>query len=346
MKTLLVLTPGDPSGIGPEVTWKAIRKSKLQTKGVSILCVGARKPFDRLGCRVVEVRDSKSFAEIRPSSTTVFLLSAPEKAPAAGVHLEGFQSGWSISTATELVKRGFAAALVTGPISKERLQKGGYPFPGHTEFLAHLCKAKGGVAPDVTMMLANRTLRVSLVTSHISLAHVPKALTRENLNRAILQTVSHLQDWWGIARPHVAIAALNPHAGEAGLFGNEEIKTIVPEIRAIQNSARKGARGFKLTGPLPADTLFANHLSLPVRERYDAVVCMYHDQGLIPVKLVDFPNTVNVTLGLPIVRTSVDHGTGFDIAGRNRADPSSMLSAIDLAIFISKTRAPKRRKTS
>jgi 4-hydroxythreonine-4-phosphate dehydrogenase len=147
------------------------------------------------------------------------------------------------------------------------------------------------------------------------------------VTRAVEHTASHLQKWWGIARPRVAIAALNPHAGEGGMFGREEIRTISPAIRAL----RRRHPSWRLEGPLPADTLFAKHAMARPGDRYDAVVCMYHDQGLVPVKLLDFPRTVNVTLGLPIIRTSVDHGTGFDIAGKGIADPSSLISAIRLA---------------
>jgi 4-hydroxythreonine-4-phosphate dehydrogenase len=151
-----------------------------------------------------------------------------------------------------------------------------------------------------------------------------------------LHTVDHLKGWWGISKPRVAIAALNPHAGEDGLFGDEEIRVITPEIQSLQKDAKR--RGYVLVGPLPADTLFANHVMAKSQNRpqnhFDAVVCMYHDQGLIPVKLLDFPRTVNVTLGLPIVRTSVDHGVAFDIVGQNKADPSSLDSAIELAVNI------------
>jgi 4-hydroxythreonine-4-phosphate dehydrogenase len=163
---------------------------------------------------------------------------------------------------------------------------------------------------------------------------VSQALTREKICRAILDTVQGLQDFWGIQKPRIAVAALNPHAGESGLFGREEIEVIEPEIREIQHQAQNQ---FKIEGPIPADTLFAKHLLAPQESRYDAVVCMYHDQGLIPVKLLDFPNTVNVTLGLPMIRTSVDHGVGFDIAGQGIADPSSLRAALRLAkIFVEK----------
>jgi 4-hydroxythreonine-4-phosphate dehydrogenase len=343
---MLILTPGDPDGIGPEITWKLLKSEKLSRRQIPrmpILCVGARKPFDEMGAKVILVKESALRKGAKPplsSEPFVWLLAAPTRAPKPfggkkNPLLEGYQSGWSIEKATRLVLNGTAKAIVTGPISKERLQKGGYRYPGHTEFLADLCKSKSGKAgkktPEVTMMLANDQLRVSLVTTHLGIKEVSKALTRDKIRRAVTQTVEHLQSWWKIKKPRVAIAALNPHAGESGLFGKEEIKTITPEIEALKKAFGNTA---EISGPFPADTLFAkNHLAED-SDKYDAVVCMYHDQGLIPVKLLDFRRTVNVTLGLPIVRTSVDHGVGFDIAKTGKADPSSLQSAVDLALQI------------
>jgi 4-hydroxythreonine-4-phosphate dehydrogenase len=329
---ILVLTPGDPSGIGPEITWKAIRSNSKQRKRVQILCVGAREPFKKLRAPIIEFDpNSPSQPPQKKQSPSIWLLPAPEKAP-TGRLLEGFQAGWSIEKATQLVQEKFAAALVTGPISKDRLQKGGYLYPGHTEFLASLCDTQ-----NVTMMLANEMLRISLVTTHLALKDVSPALTREKIRIAIQQTAEGLQRFWKIKKPRIAVTALNPHAGESGLFGREEIETITPEIQSLQ---QQKDLPFHLVGPLPADTLFATHMlsvskpgSKLYGRPYDAIVCMYHDQGLIPVKLLDFQHTVNVTLGLPMIRTSVDHGVGFDIAGKGIADPSSLQAAIDLAIY-------------
>jgi 4-hydroxythreonine-4-phosphate dehydrogenase len=324
----LAVTPGDPDGIGPEITWKTLRERKDLLRRASILCVGARAPFDRLGAPVIETTLEQALRNPRPprqSRPCVWLLPAPIRAP-SGRSLPGYQSGWSIETATRLVLKRKARAIVTGPISKERLQAGGFPYPGHTEFLAKLCGVR-----QVTMMLANPKLRVTLVTTHLALKEVPGALTRSALRRAVIHTIDSLREAWKIAHPRVAIAALNPHAGEGGLFGREEAAVIAPEIRSLR--ARYGRRA-EILGPLPADTLFANHAAAKRGQRYDAVVCMYHDQGRIPGKLLDFPHTVNITLGLPIVRTSVDHGTGFDIAGKGVADPSSLQSAIERALEI------------
>jgi 4-hydroxythreonine-4-phosphate dehydrogenase len=309
----IVLTPGDPEGVGPEITWKVLKNFKSRTHRV--LCVGARAPFDALGVRIIESEHAPR--ERRPH---LWLRPAPVRAKG---FLPGFQAGWSLETATHLVLSGEAHALVTGPISKERLQRGGYPYFGHTDFLADLCRGRAKRPLENTMMLANDQLRVSLVTTHLSLARVPAAITRAGIRRATLQTFEALRDHWRVPRPRIAICALNPHAGEAGLMGREEIEIIAPEVRALQR--RLGARA-TLTGPLPADTLFTQ------KKRYDAVIAMYHDQGLIPVKLLDFPRTVNVTLGLPIVRTSVDHGVAFDLVGKNQADPTSLRCALELAI--------------
>jgi 4-hydroxythreonine-4-phosphate dehydrogenase len=334
---LLIITPGDPAGIGPEITWKTLQKPEYRS--IQILCVGAKKPFDEMGATIIEVSEKELRTGARPPKRAqpyVWLLAAPTKAPTkkkSEASLSGYQSGWSIEKATTLVLAGLARALVTGPISKERLQQGGYKYPGHTEMLAYLCKKKS-VIPEVTMMLANDQLRVSLATTHVSLKGVPKTLTRANIRRATIQTVDHLRRWWKIEKPKVAIAALNPHAGEAGLFGKEEIKIITPEIKSLQKYYGETA---EISGPVPADTLFAKNFLAEPQDRFDAVVCMYHDQGLIPVKLLDFRRTVNVTLGLPIVRTSVDHGVGFDIAKTGKADPSSLQAALDLAIQITQS---------
>ena len=331
----LLITPGDPAGIGPEIVWKTLCDPRFRKLDYELICVGARGPFEKLGARIgeVSIRNGKLQFPPRSKAPQVLIIPAPSKSSRKSEFLPGFQSGWSIATATRLVQDGLASALVTGPISKERLKRGGFNFPGHTEFLAELCGVK-----QVTMMLANETLRISLVTTHLALKDVPKALTRENITQTVLHTYWHLKNWWGIKNPRIAIAALNPHAGESGLFGTEEIRLITPVIKAL----REKLKDTQLIGPLPADTLFAKHIMASKKDRFDAVVCMYHDQGLIPVKLVDFPHTVNITLGLPIVRTSVDHGVGFDIVGKRIADPSSLQAAILLAAHIVKKQTKER----
>lgn len=272
----------------------------------------------------------------RPRSGELLILNPPTpRHPASsGFSLPGYQSGWSIEAAARLALARKVDAIVTGPISKARLQAGGFDFPGHTEMLARACRRR-----RVTMMLANSQLRVTLVTTHLALKAVSSSLTGAAISTTIRHTVDSLRAWWGIDHPRVAVAALNPHAGEGGLFGHEEDRLIGPAVKRLQRRYRDTAT---LEGPLPADTLFARHLSAPASERFDAVVCMYHDQGLIPVKMIDFPNTVNITLGLPLIRTSVDHGVAFDIAGRGLADPSSFKSAFRLACDMVKNRRENR----
>jgi len=342
MRRILAVTPGDPAGIGPEIVWKAIRKHRRKWASTPLLCVGARAPFDRLKARVI-LADPENLIPPRDPRPHVWLLEAPASVIEPERLLEGYQSGWSIQTAAALVQYGFCAALVTGPISKERLQRGGFKYSGHTDFLADLC----GV-DEVTMMLANDELRVSLVTVHVGLKNVSAKLTRTGVTRAIDQTAEALRDRFGVKKPRIAVCALNPHAGEDGLFGTEERDVIEPALHDI--GAHWGNR-LEVTGPHPADTYFAHHVATPKKSRPDAVVCMYHDQGLIPVKMLDFARTVNLTLGLPILRTSVDHGTAFDIAGKNRADPSSFVSAVEMARTMTqprrvpaRTRGPAKKK--
>ena len=330
---LIVHTPGDPDGIGPEITWKALQERFNKTQYLEpILCVGSLAPFKKMGVPYLEFdptlpwEKSLSLAQ-QKKSPFLWICPAPEQAP-DGHFLPGYQAGWAIEAATQWVLKGKAHALVTGPISKERLQRGGYPYPGHTEFLAHLCQV-----PQVTMMLANHLLRVTLVTTHCALKDVSRELSREKIRTTVLQTVKGLKQFWRIPQPKIALLALNPHAGELGLFGQEEIHTIRPEIDYLKTAHHNE---FILDGPFPADTFFAQHLDQLPQNRFDAVICMYHDQGLIPVKLLDFHKTVNVTLGLPIIRTSVDHGVGFDIAGKGVANPSSLNAAIDLAFDLVK----------
>jgi len=328
-KNLLLITPGDPQGIGPEVTWKALEKigAKLQRRGFQLKVIGARSAFGRRAQGL--------------ESAGVEFVAAPESTSRPELHLGGYQSGWSIETAAQLLLQGKGSALVTGPISKEHLQAGGYHFNGHTDFLAHLA-GRG----DVTMMLANSFLRVSLVTVHNSLSSVPQKVSRESILRCIEHTIAGLQNYWGIKKPRIAIMAMNPHAGEGGIFGREDIDILSPAIQSAQVRFKNQA---SLSGPHPSDTWFAlNHLRAP-HQRADAAIAMYHDQGLIPVKLLDFQNTVNLSLGLPFLRTSVDHGTAFDIAGKNKADPSSMIAALELAARDSTQRdttAQKRRVRS
>jgi 4-hydroxythreonine-4-phosphate dehydrogenase len=300
----LVITPGDPDGIGPEVTAKALLKLAPSLKKHKIVIVGSQKPFMR-------------YPEL--FKREILFFAPPERSS------PGYQSGWAIETATQFVMAApKSRVLITGPISKERLQEGGYFFKGHTDFLAELTHTR-----DVTMMLANDLFKVTLVTNHCSVAEISKRVTAESLHKTFLHSYVFAKDLLGRPKPRIAVLGLNPHAGENGLLGKEEKKTIIPAIAAFM----KRHPDARLTGPHAADGFFASEASLPIAKRHDIVVAMYHDQGLIPVKLSDFSNSLNMTLGLPMIRTSVDHGTAFNIARKNKADPSSMIYAIQKAIY-------------
>lgn len=232
-----------------------------------------------------------------------------------------------IRRAVEMIQKGSLAAMVTCPINKALMHQAGFRYDGHTELIAYLTGSS-----QYVMMLAGERLRVALVTIHCALREVPDALTVDMVYKTIEITARALRDDFGIKDARLAVAALNPHAGEGGLFGDEEDLIIRPAVnRAVED-------GYNLVGPLPADTLFFKAIS----GQFDAVVAMYHDQGLIPLKLMHFSDAVNVTLGLPIIRTSVDHGTAYDIAGTGKADEMSLVEAIRLAVTMASNRKTKR----
>jgi len=306
----LVITPGDPEGIGPEVTAKALNALKRRLKGTSITIVGSRGPF-------------KKYLRHLSGIKTEFI--EPPQSRSAG-----YQSAWAVQEATRRVSGNpNALALVTGPISKERIRSAGFKFNGHTDFLAHLTNT-----PKVTMMLANQGLRVALVTDHCPLKRVSSRITASALERTISHAARFCRDDLKVLRPRIAVLGLNPHAGEGGVLGSEEVKVIAPTLRRLS----KKEPGIILNGPFPADSFFAKEASAPPKSRHDIVIALYHDQGLIPLKLTGFGKSMNMTLGLPIIRTSVDHGTAFDIAGKDQADPGSMIYAIENALKFLKNR--------
>lgn len=231
----------------------------------------------------------------------------------------------SLEIAVGLARSGSAAAVVTGPVSKEQLYSIGFAHPGQTEFVAERCGVSGG---NVAMMLAGPTLRTVPVTTHVPLAEVSQCLSASLIEARGRTTLRGLQRNFGIAEPALAVSGLNPHAGEGGMLGREEIELIQPAIAALR------AEGWRVTGPHPADTMFHEG----ARARYDAALCMYHDQALIPLKALHFEDGVNVTLGLPIIRTAPDHGTAFDIAGQDLADPRPMAAAIQMATMCAANR--------
>ena len=324
----VAITTGDPAGIGPEVVLKALADRELLSTARWVV-IGDAAILNMVGKQIglrppdYIVQDGRSAQwpgsrtaqvclldvhQLEPSQFTVGKLSAA----CGSAALE------YVRTATQLCLDGEADAMVTAPLNKEAVSLTGQGFTGHTEFIADLSKAA-----ESWMLLVNDHLRVIHVSTHRSLRSAceldtPRILRTIQLGNEALQSL-------GFAQPRIAVCGLNPHAGENGLFGSEDLELIVPAIQAAQDM------GLICEGPFPADTIFIQ----AVRGAYDLVVAMYHDQGHVPMKLLDFEHTINVSLGLPIIRTSVDHGTAFDIAGKNRADPSSLKAAMKLAVTMS-----------
>ena len=282
-KQIIAITAGDPAGIGPEIIKKALARPEI-SRWASFLVVG-----------------DISYKKFKPGF------------PGANT---GRASIDYIDEAVGLIKSGAADALVTAPISKAAASLSGFKFPGHTEYLAYLTKTN-----KFCMMLAGGPLRVVLATRHIALKDVSKELNSSEIYDAIMLTAASLKKYFKIKNPRISVCALNPHAGENGLFSDEEKRVIMPAIKKASRTLRN------ITGPVPADSLFYN----AGKGMYDAQIVMYHDQGLIPLKMVARDTSVNITLGLPFIRTSPAHGTAFDIAGKGIANPSSMIEAIKLA---------------
>jgi 4-hydroxythreonine-4-phosphate dehydrogenase len=299
------VTLGDPRGIGPEITARAL----AQPIDADITVIGAEDQIDAVP------------AQHRISVGSWRLGLGDSDPDRNRVNRAGRIAGHSVETAAKLALQGDVDAIVTAPAHKHALHLAGFPYPGHTEWLAHLA---GDV--DVAMMLAAEAspesgaphaLRVVLVTTHVALRDVPSLVTTERVVRTGRIVERGLADWWGIARPRLVLCAMNPHAGESGLFGDEEPRVLEPAAREL------GA-----AGPLPADTVFVRAMG----GEFDAVLAPYHDVGMTAIKVAAFGRAVNVTLGLPFPRTSPDHGTALDIAGTGKADPSSMRAAVELAV--------------
>jgi 4-hydroxythreonine-4-phosphate dehydrogenase len=315
------ITTGDPAGIGPEVVLKSVAGGEVRTDARVVILSDAgelRRQASRLGLpcpyRVASESDLASFAEEDVLICDTAGLAEPVewgKVSAAS----GRAALSSIERGARLCLDGTLDALATAPINKEAIRLAGSPHPGHTEMLAELC----GSGESLMCFFAGG-LRVVLLTIHLSLSDAIKAITRERVASALALTDREMRRF-GIREPRIAVAGLNPHAGEHGLFGREEIEQIAPAIEECRT------RGISVSGPFPSDTLFVR----AARGEFDTVVACYHDQGLIAVKCLSFGESVNVTLGLPIIRTSVDHGTAFDIAGTGEADHASMRAALDLA---------------
>ncbi len=335
----LAITQGDPAGIGGEIIARLFRDAPGDMAGCFVAgelmhlrrASAAAASAGRLPLPVAEIgKPAEVFAvppqciPLLPTTSQADLLVPWGQVDAAA----GRIAAGAVTWAADAALRGEIAGLVTAPLHKEALAAAGVPFPGHTELLQARAAAHAGCTVDrmpVRMMLASEELRTVLVSIHVSLRDAIGAVTREGVLQTLRITHASLSRLLGRA-PRIAVAGLNPHAGEGGLFGREEIQAIVPAIEAAR------AEGVDASGPWPPDTVFMRARSTPQRAgEFDVVVAMYHDQGLIPVKYLGVDKGVNVTLGLPMVRTSPDHGTAFDIAGTGRADPASLLAAVRMA---------------
>jgi len=326
-KPRLAITTGDPAGVGPEVVLKALSNPAVEG-AADFLVVGHQSVLTEAGrtIGVLEVPPTTGSAAEFGGGCAVLEVGAmpPGGIPTGEVSAEaGNLSVGYVLEAIRLAKAGEVDAIVTGPIHKEAILKAGHGFPGHTEILA-----KETDTPKVVMMLVGGPLRVAFVTIHVPLRDIFRLITRESILDTIRITHQALESDFGIQQPRLGVCGLNPHASDGGRFGDEEDKVILPAIIEARRA------GMQCTGPLPPDTAFhtAN------KGVFDAVICQYHDQGHIPLKLLAFETGVNVTLGLPIIRTSVDHGTAFDIAGQNQASPASMIEAIKLALSMVEAR--------
>lgn len=313
-----ILTPGDPAGIGAEISlraWQAGRRNIVLQGDIDHLgriadALGLDIPFAEYDAASTTHTRKNTCQVIHNKWVTEPIAGTPDPANAPQIIA-------AIETAVRHVKDNVFSAIVTNPIAKDNLYQAGFSYPGHTEFLAHL---DGGTGRPV-MMLANPQLRVVPLTVHIPLNEVESTITEADLAQTIQIVASALNRYFGIAHPHISIAGLNPHAGESGYLGRFEIDRIIPFL------AEFSIENLHLSGPHSADSLFHEE----ARKNYDAVLCMYHDQALIPVKTIDFFNSVNVTLGLDFIRTSPDHGTAFDRAAHLDARPDSLIAAIDMA---------------
>ncbi|MCM8792059.1 MAG: 4-hydroxythreonine-4-phosphate dehydrogenase PdxA [Candidatus Omnitrophica bacterium] len=301
------ITLGDPAGIGPQILSDAFRQiGKL--KGVEFIVIGDRKVLNKFNFPYNKV----TFLDLDNVSLKEFSFGKinPHYGRAAVEYID---------KAIELIKNKEIDCLVTLPITKTSVSKGGFCWPGHTEYLAEIFGVKG-----VVMMLMNRYVRVSLVTRHLAIKDVASELTKEKIYNTIILTYEGLKNWFGIRRPKIAVCALNPHASDGGMFGNEEEKLIIPAINEVRNKIKD----ITIFGPLASDALF-----FKAKERiYNAIIAMYHDQAMIALKLLDFFHGVNITLGLPFVRTSPLHGSALDMAGKRKASCLPLIEAIQSAI--------------
>ena len=321
----LALTSGEPAGIGPDITLAAwLRRNELKLPAFYLLgdpdFLRHRAKLLGLTAAIAEVHAEDALAAFPGALPVVATGHAATAQPGQPDHTSADAAIASIRRAVSDVAAGRAKAVVTNPIAKSVLYRAGFRHPGHTEFLAELA-ATGGHTPQPVMMLWSPALAVVPVTIHLSLREAIAQLTSELIVTTARIVVADLKARFGLAKPRLAVSGLNPHAGEDGTLGTEEQTLVAPAVEILR------AEGITVRGPLPADTMFHE----AARKTYDCAICMYHDQALIPIKTLAFDDAVNVTLGLPFIRTSPDHGTAFDIAGTGKANPSSLIAALRLA---------------
>lgn len=329
-RPILGITMGDPAGIGSEVILKALARpavrslcrpiiiGSLPVMQHALLALNLRMTLVAVHDHTYSWRSARDLPIFDPLQRPLGKFR-----PGVAAARTGAASAAFIKTAVRFAQTGCIDAIVTAPINKEAINLAGCRYPGHTELLADLTKSR-----ESGMMIVGGPLKILFSTTHVAIRDLSDRLTTKIVARAIRLADRGLRDYFRLSKPRIGVAALNPHAGEAGLFGDEERKVILPAVRAARRA------GIDASDPLPADTLFGK----AARGDYDGVVAMYHDQGLIPLKLVAFGRCVNVTVGLPIIRTSVDHGTAYDIVGKGVADPGSMIEAITLAAQLARQR--------
>ena len=327
-KKIILISSGDPSSIAPEITIKALQSSKINKNIFPVIVTDPQliQNYNDIiidNWKINEIKDQSNFTDYKVNYFNIISIPINDivrLGKPSIVNCEFIKS--SILKCMELESKTSVSAIVTNPINKKIMYKSGFKYAGHTEFLASHSK----INTQPVMMLVAQDLKTVPLTIHVPISEVSGLISKELIIKTVKIVAKDLTEYFGINKPKIFITGLNPHAGENGEIGSEEQNIIIPAIRKIKNS-----NGFEIQGPFSADTLFSSE----ARKTYDVVICMYHDQALIPIKTIDFNNGVNVTLGLDFIRTSPDHGTGFDIAGKNNASPDSLIAAINLAYSMS-----------
>ena len=327
-KKIVLISAGDPSSIASELTIKALQSGKIIDDILPIIVTDSslienHKNIIKDNWKINEIKDENNFLDYKKKSFNIIPMKIGNKVKLGSPSVKNCDFiKSSIIKCIELENKTIASAIVTNPINKNIMYQAGFKYAGHTEFLATF--SKKNIQP--VMMLVSEYLKTIPLTIHVPIKDVPNLITRELIVSTVKITSKYLKKYFGINKPRIVLTGLNPHSGENGDIGLEEKKIIIPCINDIKKNS-----SILLNGPLSADTIF----SYQQRQTYDVAICMYHDQALIPIKTLDFNNAVNVTLGLDFIRTSPDHGTGFDIAGKDKANPGSLISAINLAYLMS-----------